>query len=210
MKYKCGKCGALNEVLSAKIIGTDDTSITIACEACGTSNKLPKSPPVAKKQVEKTAQNLNNTNREETFSSQEQVPGWLFVHDENTTRQSFDLKPGKNIIGRKSSFPANIAIETRDEYMSRRHCIIEVIRNAGTGFSFRLSDYNAVNGTFINGHLQKKLDPSDILLLGDGDVLQLGLTKIAFRVNTNMLSKEKILVQLNEVAYAPTVYIKRK
>ena len=114
------------------------------------------------------------------------------------------------MIGRKSAFPADIAIETKDEYMSRRHCVIEVTENAGRGFTFRLTDYNALNGTFINGRIQKKLQAEDIILLNDGDTLQMGLTKIVFRINNNILSKEKILAKLNEVAYSPTIYIKRK
>lgn len=214
MKYKCGKCGVVNELTPEKISGADENFFTTKCNSCGIVNRLPKTPGELKAPVETPVSSVQKEqqieNKKEAVTASGNVPGWLFVHDENTASQSFNLKPGRNMIGRKSAFPTDIAIETKDEYISRRHCVIEVTENAIGGFAFRLSDYNALNGTFINGRTQKKLEAEDIILLNDGDILQLGLTKIVFRINNNLFSREKIMAQLNEVAYSPTVYIKRR
>jgi FHA domain len=214
MKYKCGKCGTINELTANKISSADEAFFTTRCNNCDTVNRLPKVtgelniPAITP--VHPAHKEQQQENGKDAVPASSDVPGWLFVHDENTISQSFNLKQGRNMIGRKSAFPADIAIETKDEHMSRRHCVIEVTENANRGFAFKLSDYNALNGTFINGRIQKKLEAEDIILLNDGDTLQLGLTKIVFRINTNMFSKEKIMTQLNETAYSPTVYIKRK
>jgi len=170
MKFKCGKCAEVNIVGFDNIENAGEEFITVKCGTCSTLNKLPRgsiTQPVVTKQdtLNPTVVLSKHSLMPETlYEEPVVVPGWIFVHDENTTKQSFDLKPGKSIIGRKSSVYAEIPIETNDEYMSRRHCIIEVRSKPGGEFDFLLSDFKALNGTFINGVTKKRLKAEDIIL----------------------------------------------
>ena len=212
MKFKCGKCGELNEIIPDNIPG--DEFMFVACSYCRIKNKLtkPKKKPVVLPEEVVVTQQLapEKINAFVGKMGYLEQPGWVFVHDENTQEQSFDLKPGKNIIGRKSSVSVDIPIKTNDEYMSRRHCMIEVIEKPGAGFKFLLSDFKALNGTFINGIAKKKLGTGDIFLLKDGDVIQLGMTKIVVRMNNGRTSREKARFEINSSGYEPTIIISKK
>lgn len=86
---------------------------------------------------------------------------------------SYQLLPGKNIIGRKASTSkANFQIETEDnKRMSREHLIIEVKRIPSTGFTHLVSlDKERVNKTFINS---TELLWGDTLILQHGDIIKL-------------------------------------
>lgn len=140
-----------------------------------------------------------------------EVPGWLIVHDETVRTQTFDLKEGKNIVGRKSSMSVDIAIETDDLTMSRLHCFIEVVLNETRGeFDFLISDLKAVNGTIINARIQRKLGEQDVIYLNDGDTFQLGLTKIVFKKNSDLKKKEVVVKEVLNQPYQPTVVFNRE
>ena len=86
---------------------------------------------------------------------------------------SFQLKPGKNIIGRKASAStANFQISTSEnKRLSREHLIIEVKRIPSTGFMHYVSLYKErVNKTFINN---TQLLYGDTLILQHGDIIKL-------------------------------------
>jgi pSer/pThr/pTyr-binding forkhead associated (FHA) protein len=137
-----------------------------------------------------------------------QVPGWLIVHDETARVQSFDLKEGKNVIGRKSSMAVDIAIETEDLTMGRRHCMVEVkVNEKRGGFDFLISDLKSVNGTILNGRIQRKLTDQDVIYLNDGDTFQLGLTKVVFKRNSELKIKETVVKEVVNQPYQPTVII---
>jgi pSer/pThr/pTyr-binding forkhead associated (FHA) protein len=153
---------------------------------------------------------VKSHNMKENTQQKNEVPGWLIVHDEAVRNQTFDLKEGKNIIGRKSSMPIDIAIETDDMTMSRRHCFIEVVLNEKRGeFDFLISDLKAINGTILNGRVQKKLSEQDVIYLNDSDTFQLGLTKIVFKKNNELQKKERVVDEVVNQPYAPTVVIDR-
>ena len=215
MKFKCGKCGNVTKASFENIVSASTTHIIVNCSICQAENKIPRSAN-SNSLVSKEPGHINPTVIVNSIKHQQPkvqsnvTPGWIFVHDENTRRQSFDLKPGKNIIGRKSAAYADIPIETNDEYMSRRHCLIEVISNENGGFEFRLSDFKALNGTFINGLSRKRLRAEDIILLKDGDTIQLGMTKVVIRVNDSMASREQAQTEVHNSSYAPTVIVSKK
>lgn len=136
------------------------------------------------------------------------VPGWLVVHDETTRPQMFELKMGTNTVGRKSAMPVDISIETADITMSRRHCAIEVMLDQRRGeYDFLISDLNAVNGTIVNGQVRRRLNERDIVYLNDGDVFQLGMTKVVLKKNTELKRKEKVVQEVLNQPYAPTVVL---
>ena len=211
MKFKCGKCGELNEAQSGK--DTPDGFVIVACRHCYTNNKLSRSKieePVLPKEEFFAHTIAVNISKSPVTEEQPLSPGWIFVHDENAPKQCFDLKSGKNIIGRRSSVSVDIPIYTNDEYMSRRHCMIEINPNQDGGYEFLLSDFKALNGTFINGVAKKRLGTGDIFLLNDGDTIQLGMTKVVIRINNKQTNKEQVQAEINNSGYAPTMIVSRK
>ena len=83
---------------------------------------------------------------------------------------------GKNIplttritIGRISA--NNIIID--DNMVSRRHAVIQKIRN-----SYFLIDLNSKNGSFVNG---KQVPPDKYIRLRGNDLIKIGRTELDFR-----------------------------
>lgn len=86
---------------------------------------------------------------------------------------SYQLLPGKNIIGRKASAStANFQIDTgNSKKMSREHLIINVKRIPSSGYIHYVSLYKEhVNKTFINS---TELLWGDTLILQQGDLIKL-------------------------------------
>ena len=112
--------------------------------------------------------------------------GWLFVvADKNAAKQTLALKEGKQTIGRISQIKekmADLMIETKDEFMGRRHFTISAEANNKGVYSFFLSDFDSKNKTFLNpGNNRKVLNKGDELILNDGDSIQAGKTIILFK-----------------------------
>jgi len=85
--------------------------------------------------------------------------------------KEFEIKPGKNIIGRED---ADIVITDPESYMSRKHCTIYFTEGRLT-----LLD-NSMNGTYINGE-RALIDTS--VELSDGDELKLAKVKAKIKVS---------------------------
>jgi hypothetical protein len=208
MKLKCGNCGNIIDTDKDEQKPLDEEHIGFICTSCKKINKLAKARLLPEKNDTPTKV-IDSLKPAQQIFHPDMAPGWIFVHDENTPKQSFDLKTGKNIIGRKSSVSVDIPIDTTDDYMSRRHCIIEVVKKLEGNYDFLLSDYKALNGTFINGIAKKRLKTEDIILLNDGDTVQLGMTKMVFRVNKNV-TRDHAQAEVNNSSYARTVIVARK
>jgi len=92
------------------------------------------------------------------------------------TGKIFPLKQGKNVIGRiAKNGTADIQIN-EDEYMSRRHIEINIVRTA-LGLEHRLVEINSKNEVLLNN---KPLPRGDILVLQFGDRIILGKTEVIF------------------------------
>lgn len=90
------------------------------------------------------------------------------------TEQHCPLKMGVNIIGRiAKNSDADIQI-THDEYMSRRHLRIDVVKTVH-GIEHHLVEINSKNIIVLNG---KPIQRNDILNLRFGDKLTLGKTDV--------------------------------
>jgi hypothetical protein len=113
--------------------------------------------------------------------------GWLMVHDENTPKQTFDLRLGINTIGRKKSIPVDVPIETADAYMSKNHCSITVVLRPNQTLAYILKDIGSKNGTYLNG---TKLKADDMLYLQDGNTIQIGRTKVIIKTVTRTPAAE--------------------
>lgn len=102
----------------------------------------------------------------------------------STEGGTYELHPGKNILGRPSrsgvsSAGVNVPLRVADAHasVSRRHCQIEVIEKRQR-WQYILSDLESRNGTFLNGHRLNRdeevyLQPGDeVMLSPDGCSLQ--------------------------------------
>ena len=154
-------------------------------------------PPVASPQGNRQPQNNNGE------------VGWLIVHDEKTPAKPLTLKTGKNIIGRGKD--AHHILDVGDKYMSRRHCVVEVIVGSSGGYQYILYDYGhespsetSTNGTFLNAN-PKRLENRDELYLKNGDVIQIGRTKVVLQTITEAESSHKAMETVIRTPYAKTV-----
>ena len=88
-------------------------------------------------------------------------PGYLVLESDNGLwkgNKIVELSLGENIIGRLSDKPVpetNLILPTRDEYMSRKHIVIE---------------------------LRKPPGAHDVVTLQPGNIIEIGSTKLRFEV----------------------------
>lgn len=95
---------------------------------------------------------------------------------------SYQLKPGRNVIGRKASnSTADFQIDTAEKRnMSRDHIVIEVGKVPGKGFVHYLSLYKEkVNETFVGN---ERLLFGDRVILHHGDVIKLPDAGLKFEI----------------------------
>jgi FHA domain len=168
------------------------------CGKCGYPNAIPKeniiSPPP--------------TGNPKPTSSKE--AGWLIVHDENAPSQTHSLSVGRQVIGRKNTNkPCTIMIDTEDDFMSRNHAIIDVNIDLSGNYKYVLTDNSSMNGTRINAD-KAPLSPNDAVLLIDGYVIQMGMTKVVFKSFQMANNAQEATQIVRNQDYAPTVIIKRQ
>ncbi|MGA0555884.1 FHA domain-containing protein [Larkinella sp. VNQ87] len=191
----------------------------VKCPKCGYLNPLPPlsapQPPVDDEGT--LLQDNEKTwiqNADATKPTLPEVLGWLIVHDEKTSAQTFNLKQGLNTVGRVSQkSPSDLMIQTQDRYMSRPHCTIEVKINKLGQVDYVLQDgarqpdgsrKNSQNGTFLNGQ-EPALHPSEQIYLKDGDTIQIGETKVVLKTYQMSESLQKAHRQVEGSDYTRTI-----
>lgn len=95
---------------------------------------------------------------------------------------SYQLKPGRNIIGRRGQkSEANFQIDTGDKRsMSREHIVIDVKKVPGKGFVHYISLFKEkVNKTYIGN---EPLVYGDCIILAHGDVIKLPDANLKFEI----------------------------
>lgn len=96
--------------------------------------------------------------------------------------QSFQLRPGRNVIGRKAAQSAadfQIAVEG-SKRLSREHLVIEVKKVPGKGFVHYASLYKPkINKTFIGN---EQLEYGDCVVLNSGDIIKLPDVSVKFEI----------------------------
>ena len=147
------------------------------------------------------------------ISESEDSIGWLVIHDEYTDTSTFNLRKGINRIGRDSDSTAldvNIRVRTKDQYMSRHHCDIEVRWKTGkNAHEYVLSDkaYQgkraSSNGTFLNAG--NRISAWDEILLKDGDTVQVGRTKMVLKLPSAVGSSRDAESWVKETDYFKTI-----
>lgn len=88
------------------------------------------------------------------------------------------LRRGRTIVGRRGG-KADIELPTQDMFMGRAHFVVEVTYiGANATFRHTLSDNSSVNGTLFKAKNGEwiKLDNMAVVILNDGDLIQVGHT----------------------------------
>jgi len=185
-------------------------AFAVNCPKCkkGTNNKLADLKEKAQQQARNSAMMQGGENNDKTQVSEGATTmccGWLIVHDEQTSKQTFELKYGKNVIGRKSvTKPCDIMIDTNDMAMSRQHCIIEA-RRTPRAMQYIITDIGSLNGIFINANLMQPLKKNMEGLLKDGDTIQLGHTKVVIKLPQENRNSQSASREVDGDDYAPTI-----
>lgn len=99
-----------------------------------------------------------------------------------STNTLIQLKPGRNVVGRKSANSgANIQINTgENRSMSREHIVIDVKKHPVEGIIHCVSLYkDKVNKTFVG---TEQLLPGDVLILQPGTIIKLPDATLRFEI----------------------------
>ena len=139
----------------------------------------------------------------------ENAAGWLVLRVEGKEPQSFALKEGKNLIGRKTSTTnPDIAISD-DIFVSRNHAVVVVKKTNSNSYEYILADNTAelgkpsLNGTYING--QKERVGEQPIKLNDGDTIQIGLTKFVLKAADVAVDAQDAVKLAAKIDYKETV-----
>lgn len=115
--------------------------------------------------------------REEKVDEREGTKDWgniVVIENVFAYKQVFPLHEGDNLIGRRNKGnEIDIAIESNDPSLDRRHCYIHVKRDKQGKPVYTLRDNDSVTGTFLMNGL---LGPKDHVRIEDGAVVTLGAT----------------------------------
>ena len=171
-KIKCPKCG---EYLTFDASKYDDGQILVFdCPGCHKRFK-----------IRIGRDKLRDKDRETDLREQQHEAHYgyiIVVENVFSYKQIFPLKMGDNLIGRANlGTDVDIAVETSDPSMDRRHCYINVSRDKSGRLTYVLRDNDSLTGTFYMNDL---LEPRDRIVMNDGDVFTLGATSLILRSDT--------------------------
>lgn len=183
VKIKCPCCGA---ILAVKMQpGIENKKVT--CPVCKESSSFKLFKKIAEKKEEHTE--YPNQDEETNYKTKEETEtglglnftlGKLMIPIKGFP--SFQLKIGKNIIGREASASeASCRLPMSDNRrMSREHLVIDVKKVPGKGFVHYASLYKQrVNDTFINN---ERLEYGDCIILNHGDLIKLPDITVKFEI----------------------------
>lgn len=168
-RVRCPKCDNFIQFDETKY--TEGQSLVFVCDNC-------------KKQfgIRIGVSKLRALQREESkgsISTEEQAESvGTIVAVENVFgfRQEHPLHLGDNIVGRRNKGDeVDVAIETNDPSMDRRHCVINVKRGKNDNYIYTIRDNESITGTFV---MNEVLGPKDRRRIEDGAIITLGATSI--------------------------------
>jgi len=170
MRVKCGTCKQLI-VFDANKLNLDFPQIK--CPKCKATNKL----ILSEKQKQAIKQKPLPKPKEITVFG-----AILVVETDGPPSQLFELRKGINTIGRlSSSFQADVAVETADMRMSRKHALIEVFKiKDRNNWGFVLCNFE--NKTPIQLNDDCKMSFLDEIYLKNGDKIKIGNSILIFNV----------------------------
>jgi hypothetical protein len=138
----------------------------------------------------------NENNNEKINSKKDTVLAWLVLHTEDKKTKSFPLFDGINAIGRQSHEKYPSIVLADDSYVSRTHCFITVLKSdfhitASLADDGKLNNGKpSRNGTYING----KENRIATKIINENDTLQIGMTKLMFKWNSNSIKEIEEIV----------------
>ncbi len=185
IKIKCPFCGALYNAKNHSGIENE----IVKCIKCNQKNKFSNFKRV---QPAVTGGVAKRSSRQEEITTEKTVYGPM-VHrmEENPLGRvrllgrniTYQLKPGRNIIGRKSSSSiADFQIDTgSSRLMSRQHLQIEAVKKVAKGYVHYVSLCREnINATTING--ESLLYKVDQMILNPGDIINLPDAELRFEI----------------------------
>ena len=138
--------------------------LAFVCPQCGSQFKIKLGLKVVR-----NAQGEEQEVKEPDFSC-----GYISVIENAFAfQQKLPLVLGDNVIGRrnKDTDGVDVPIVTSDPSMGRKHCVLNVKRNADGAFVYTVRDFPSLTGTFVGSVLvgkkeQVRLEDEAIVTLG--------------------------------------------
>ena len=146
-KVFCPKCDNLTTFDETKYPA--EKPIALVCSQCGSQFNV----KLGKKKIQMPS------GKEKEVSDQDFSNGYISViANFFGDKQEFALQLGDNVIGRRNrdTDGVDIAIINTDPSMGRKHCVINVKKNASGKFIYTLRDFPSLTGTFLNNNIPEK------------------------------------------------------
>ena len=163
-KVFCPKCDNLTTFDETKYpVGKP---IALVCAQCGSQFNV----KLGKKKVQAPS------GSERQLVEQDFSNGYISVNANFFgDKQEFGLQLGDNVIGRRNrdTDGVDIAIINTDPSMGRKHCVINVKKNAAGKLIYTLRVFPSLTGTFLNNVC---LGKKEQVVLNHGAVITLGAT----------------------------------
>lgn len=173
-KIRCPKCDRF--VTFDETQYTAGQTLVLSCEWCGKEFKI----KLKSKEAPAAGSNGVPLPSDEELPDINTLPHLTVVENTFAYRQELPLAEGDNLIGRRNKgTDVDIAIDTNDPSMDRRHCYINVRRKPTGEYVCTLRDNQSICGTF---HMNELLGPHDRLRLSDGAIITLGATTLIFHL----------------------------
>lgn len=176
------------QLLSTLIIHSSDMLMqakTIKCPQCGSwlNVKNPRNEPI--KQINCPQCGVLLQLRFHELNSQQSSPNTQVPMSDaqcvpifKLNEKRYELKLGKNIVGRKATTSeATVQIDTPDRMMSRQHAVVTVSRTAKGSLHTEISNYQNKNATLVDG---VPLLPDDRIRLMNQNVITMGETNLLY------------------------------
>ncbi len=174
---KCPNCGAILQIKN--VPGIEKANVT--CTICKERSIVGKCKIFSdNKQSEDT--NIGAArSKEHTKYRQPNIHNIGVLRVLDSSNAVFQLKPGRNIIGRKATASKADIQLLAGLRMSREHLIIDVQGDSNIGYTHRVSLFKEqVNATFI-GNI--RLEYGDCLILHNGDMIKLPDLNLTIEIN---------------------------
>lgn len=168
-RVRCPKCDHFIQFDETKY--TDGQSLVFVCDNC--KKQFGIRIGVSKLRALQREESKGNLSSEEQAES---VGTIVAVENVFGFRQEYPLHLGDNIVGRRNKGnEVDVAIETNDPSMDRRHCVINVKRGKNDNYIYTIRDNESITGTFV---MNEVLGPKDRRRIEEGAIITLGATSI--------------------------------
>lgn len=160
----CPKCD--NQLSFDETKYTEGKVLAFVCPQCGSQFKIKLG-----RKVVKTATGEEKEVKEPDFSC-----GYITVIENVFAfKQDLPLVMGDNVIGRrnKDTEGVDVPIITSDPSMGRKHCVINVRKDANDRFIYTVRDFPSLTGTFVRNVLVGKKEQ---VRIGEGTIVTIGAT----------------------------------